>query len=365
MKSVLGIVDPHRLSVAPLVLILLAAVSGCTIGPGTMPRDRFDYGHALARSGREELLLNIVRLRYAESPTFMSVTSVVNQYSLEGEVSANSQWNWGTSAWPGSGTGVGAAGRFSDRPTITYAPMTGRLFTESILTPIRPESVLSLVESGWNVGTLFPLTVHSVNGIRNRFFAGASDQVLDPRFMEMVGLMAEMQKRGTLSIRVIKSDDEDKPAFVMMISGAGSDVQRQRIAELKALLGLDPDANRYQVVFGSAAKDGTEIAMVTRSVLAILADMASYVRVPAEHVADGRARPGAPTDDGMRHPLIAQCSKEEPKDTYVKVRHRNLWYWIDDRDMFSKRTFMVLQLLVMLAASPDAAQTPLLTIPAG
>jgi hypothetical protein len=351
-----------RILSAALAVVLAA---GCSIGPQTMPRDRFSYSEALARSAREELLTNIVRFRYMESPTFMSVTSVVNQYSLESQLNGGAQWSWGGSAPLSSGGSLGAATRFADRPTITYAPMVGRHFTKSILTPMRPEAILTLVESGWKVDGLFPLTVHSVNGIRNRFHVGATQQALDPRFKQMVGIMADLQEGGTLSIRVIEPEDADAPTFALMISGARTDAEREKIIELKELLGLDPDAERYQVVFGSAARDATEIAIVTRSVLAILADMSSYVRVPEEHVVEGRASPGAPIDDGMRHPLAVHSGTEEPVNGYVKIRYRELWYWIDDRDLSSKRTFAVLRLLATLAESPEAAQTPLLTIPAG
>lgn len=359
---------PRRSTVALAMFVLVVAAwsGGCSIGPRTMPRDRLDYGHALARSAREEILTNIVRLRYMESPLFMSITSVVNQYSLESTVKANAAWNWGSPTAPDALMGLGAESRFADRPTITYAPMVGRHFTESIVRPVAPEAVLTLIEAGWKVNSLFPLAVHSINGIRNRFYGGASSQALDARFVRIVELLAQMQDDGTISIRVIDSGGDDtKPGFVLMISRADTETERQGIAELKNLLGLDPDAGRYRLVFGSAATDATEIAIVTRSVLAILADMSSYVRVPDQYVADGRAPPGAPLDDGMRHPLVIHSGARRSEDAYVAVRHRDLWYWIDDRDLTSKRTFTILQLVATLAESPDAAQTPLLTIPAG
>ncbi len=350
-------------SVALVFAAALICIGGCSVGPETMPRDRFEYGHALARSAREELLMNIVRFRYMEAPMFMSISSVVNQYSLEGELNGGGQWGWG--AGPSSTARVGGAARFADKPTITYAPMVGRHFTESVITPMRPEAVLALVESGWTVKGLFPLTVHSINGIRNRFHVGDNQQALDPRFAQMVDIMAQMQQEGTLSIRVVTPDDESKPTFVLMISIARNDEDNERILELKRMLGLNPDAERYRIVFGSAAKDDTEIAFVTRSILGILADMSSYVEVPEQHILEGRVAPGAPRDESLRHPLIVHSSENEPPDGFVQIRYRDLWFWIDDKDLHSKRTFAVLQLLATLAESPGAAQTPLLTIPAG
>lgn len=341
-----------------------ASFAGCSIGPQTMSRDRVSYGDALANSARQELLKNIVRIRYMESPVFISINSVVNQYSLETTVNAGASWTWG-GQFAGTGNSIGAQTRFADRPTITYSPLVGRRYTETIVTPIKPESLMALIESGWKVANIFPLMVHSINGIRNRFYAGSTRQGLDPKFKQIVDLMTEMQNDGTISIRVQKSTDEEKPSFIFIFSGAHDEEEQGQIGELKMLLGLDPDAERYRIVFGSAARDDTEIAIVTRSILAVLADMSSYVRVPEEHIAEGRALPGAPQDESMSHPLVVQSGRNEPGDAFIKIRHRELWFWIDDTDMRSKRTFLNLVIFSTLAESADAGQTPLLTISAG
>jgi hypothetical protein len=46
------------------------------------------------------------------------------------------------------------------------------------------------------------------------------------------------------------------------------------------------------------------------------------------------------------------------------VRHRDTWYWIDDRDYRSKRVLSVLMLFFSLAETGVAPQAPLLTVPA-
>lgn len=67
-----------------IVLVLLVSCSH--IGPKTVTRDRFDYNTAIADSWKEQTLLNIVKLRYADMPLFVEVASVVSGYTLEGSV---------------------------------------------------------------------------------------------------------------------------------------------------------------------------------------------------------------------------------------------------------------------------------------
>ena len=52
-----------------LLLVLLLSMTGCTsIGPESVTRDRFDYNTAISDSWKEQTLLNIVKIRYADMP---------------------------------------------------------------------------------------------------------------------------------------------------------------------------------------------------------------------------------------------------------------------------------------------------------
>ena len=151
-----------RYGLVPLLCLLLPACA--QIGPGTIDRDRFDYGNAIASSWKEQTLLNILRLRYGEVPLFLEVTSVINQYSLEGEVRAGGSYlpNVG-----GDKVDVGGTARWSDKPTITYVPLTGEALTQRLMKPLDPAAVLFLSQGGWSVEFLVPLTVRAANGLQN------------------------------------------------------------------------------------------------------------------------------------------------------------------------------------------------------
>ena len=97
---------------------LAVSLAGCqSIGPGTIARDRLDYAGAIADSWKEQTILNIIRLRYFDTPTFLDVASVISSYQLQGEV------RFATEIFPNaridSNQAFGATGIFSDRPTIS------------------------------------------------------------------------------------------------------------------------------------------------------------------------------------------------------------------------------------------------------
>src|SRR5882762_8733137 len=104
------------------------ALSGCThLGPHTVVADRFDYSSAIADSWKQQTLLNIVKLRYMDLPVFVDVSSVVAGYSLQTGVSVSGTLSSKDAVQRDFLSG-GVQAIYTDRPTITYTPMTGEKF---------------------------------------------------------------------------------------------------------------------------------------------------------------------------------------------------------------------------------------------
>ncbi len=149
-----------------MVAVAALFMAGCTnVGPETVARDRFDYNTAIADSWKEQTLLNIVKARYADMPVFVEVASVVNGYTPEGSVNLGRTLS-SENAVQGDLYNFGTTAKYSDPPTIIYAPVTGQQFNNSFTIPIPPRAVLFLMQSGWPADLILPLTVDAMNGLR-------------------------------------------------------------------------------------------------------------------------------------------------------------------------------------------------------
>src|SRR5512139_3108757 len=252
-----------------LMGILLLA--GCSsLGPTTLTRDRFDYIGAVAESWKSQMLLNMVKLRYSDTPVFLDVGQIVSGYTVQSSftVAGNVFNTSGTvPGVPNSSIGLGAQGQFTDRPTITYAPLMGERFARSLMTPIPPAAVLSLIQAGYPIDLTLRLTVHTLNGIQNRFGAGGRRRPADPEFYELLARLRRIQDSGAIGMRVQRTGRDE--AVVLTLRQKVEPEIEADIMMVRQLLGLDPQGREIRVVYGSIAANDKELAMLTRSILDI------------------------------------------------------------------------------------------------
>ena len=176
----------YKMGSAFLLLTLAAIIaSGChAIGPGSVVRDRFDYTTAISDSWKTQMLFNIVQMRYGDAPVFLDVASVITQYQLQAAANVSGTWQTPLTQSPNANTlGIGGAGTYTDRPTITYNPVTGAKFARSMMAPIPPTALLNLVQAGYPVDLVFRLLVQSINGVQNRYAGGRAPVTLMPTFI--------------------------------------------------------------------------------------------------------------------------------------------------------------------------------------
>src|SRR5262249_8776302 len=66
-----------------LALLTAPLLGGCQFGPRALEQNRLRYNEAVNRTTEEQLLLNIVRLRYNDTPSSLAVTTIATQYELQ------------------------------------------------------------------------------------------------------------------------------------------------------------------------------------------------------------------------------------------------------------------------------------------
>ena len=330
-----------------LVAPLLCGCGG--IGARTVPPDRFDYVEALSTSWKQQMLANVVKLRYGDSPVFLDVASVINQYQVETLVDLRLTWvdpvvNVGDSQ------STGGSARYIDRPTITYMPLTGERFARSLMKPIPPPALLSLIEAGYPIDVVLRTCVNSINGVRNRYGGAARARPADPEFYPVLARLRKMQNSGQVGLRFQKTDEME--GVVMAFRGNGQEALGEDAIFVRKALGLDLSAQEFRVAYGSIAKDDKEIAILSRSILEILVDLASYIDVPAGHVRDKRVNPTMPaeTSEGAEIPALIRIGSSvfKPGNAFIAIPYRNHWFWIDDRDLPSKSLFTFMMFIFSL-----------------
>ena len=353
------------LSRITLLASIVLSLPGCaSFGPPSVDRDRFEYINAIASSWKQQTLLNIVKLRYADTPVFLDVGQIISGYQLEGTVAIGGSLNSASAI--GDVFSLGTAGRYTDRPTITYTPLTGANFIHVLMTPIPPPALFMLVEQGWPVDMLMQIGVQRINGISNSK-AGARGQAADPDFARLLKAFQRLQASGALGLRVETSKESKLEGIVMTISRKNLPPGIQADRDLvRKLLGLRPDLQEFKVIYGGMSDKDDVVAVQTRSGLQILAELGANVEVPAEHIAELRTYPLIPESRGSAQSLLPliriHADKSLPADAFAVVKYRDYWYWIDDRDFRSKGVFTFLMIIMTLAETGEKVQAPVVTI---
>lgn len=353
----------RRMGILAAATLLLSACAG--FGPTTISRDRFDYTAAISDSWKHQMLFNMVKIRYGDAPVFLDVTSVISQYQVAGQINLGAAVS--ANPWSHSET-LGATGQYVDRPTITFSPILGDKFARSLMAPIPPPAILSLMQAGYPVDLIFRMLVQEINGIRNRFGGEARARSADPEFYVLLEKMRKIQSDGGVGMRVLRKDRKEEAAL-LVFRGKRDPAMEALSRDVRQLLGLDPRAGEINVVYGTVPRDDREIALQTRSLLEVIVDLAADIEVPDAHVRERRVSPTHVEQTeprGTVGPLIrVRNSPEKPGDAFVSVPYRNSYFWIDDRDLRSKKIFSFLMFVFTLVETGDKGTAPIVTIPTG
>lgn len=344
----------------------MALFAGCThFGPKTIPVDRFDYSSSIADSWKQQTLLNIVKIRYLDLPVFVDVASIVSGYSLQTGVSVNGTLS-SEKAMQGNFRSGGGQAIYTDRPTITYVPLTGEKFLRGLITPIVPKNIFFMLQSGYAADFILGLTVESINGVRNRSIAGGAMREADPEFVRAMQLMREVQAAGAVGMRVEEDKAKGQTAVMFFRRDDVPTEVVEKAAEVRRLFKLSAESQKFSLIYSPVRGTENELAVNSRSMLQIMGAFASYIGVPEAHVKDRSALPGfEPFDaEGRNDKVRIYSSKDKPSNVFAAVRYRDHWFWIDNGDWQTKRALTAVMFFFTLAETGSSEKLPLITIPA-
>jgi len=351
-----------RLVITGTMILVAVLLAGCTaIGPPTVARDRFEYVTAISESWKRQTLLNLLKVRYLDAPVFLDVSSVINQYVLEGEIELGFTWQDRNTQF------LGGRGMYTDRPTITYNPLMGEKFAQSLMRPIPISAVLFLVQSGYPADYVLRICAQSINGLKNFRSGALATQEADPEFYKLLDLFHNLQEMDGVSMRYLLINGKRK--IIIFFKPPKNKIAAGNLKRIKQLLGLDTEVNKFPVVDGSFALNNEEIAVLSRSMLQIMIEYAACIDVPNSDISEGRvvANKQYNAKRAARFlPLIrVHNGSSKPDDTFVTVSYRDSWFWIDDRDIYSKAMFQFLMTLFSFTERGESEKGgPVITVPA-
>lgn len=347
-----------------LITASVVTTSGCfRIGPNAVSDGRTRYNTVIQNTDGEQLLLNLVRLKYRESPYFLGVASVSQSFE-------NTIGGGGSGTFPEDALntfGLNLSFSYLEAPTITYTPLQGDAFARQLLTPIEYEKLALVLNSGWSISRVFRLTVQEMNGLKNAPSASGPTPLNEPEFRsfrEAVDNLRLLEIRGQAGLVYV--EDGDEIALALAIDPAATD--SPEAVRFRELMDLDPMLTEY-VIGSSAGKN--RIAVIPRPLIASLFFVSQAVQVPEKHRERGYVTQtsGANGDfdwnevtEGLMR-IEATKSGAKARKNAFHVKYRDYWYYIPDSDLSSKSTFFLLQQLFALQAGDVKGSVPVLTLP--
>lgn len=347
------------------LLALSLALAACqTVGPRSLQYGRGQYNMVVQQTNGQQLLLNLVRLRYRDAPLFLDVTSISSSLSLELGASVA-----GTVGPPGDNFTPGSSVNYTERPTITYAPLAGERFGQQFLTPVEPRILLLLYHSGWAIDRIFKVFVQRLGPLPNAPRASGPTPDTEPRyrdFFRACEILRALWADGLLDLGHTMYGEQGVIVLRIDASAASS----PKVAELSRLLGLPAPRTTFLLSDAIRPGDPQLVSMIPRSLLAGMYYASQGVEAPADDARAGRVTVTRSLDGGefdwrqiTGKVLQVHHTRRRPSNAYIAVEYRGRWWHIDDGDLDSKSTFSLLSQTLEMLSGGVKNSGPVLTLP--
>jgi hypothetical protein len=408
-----------RVMLASAVSLLVAGCS--SFGPGALQESRLRYNEVVKTTTEEQLLLNIVRLRYTDTPSSLAVSAIAAQYEISKNFTLLPFFVASGAEIAKSYAAVlpqlGVAG--ADRPTFSLTPLDDQDFTRKLFTPLPLDGIIYLAKTTWPIATVFRLYLENLNWVSNAQTASGPTPKAPPVFEDFlrgVEALQTLQDRGQIVFRVEeRSEPQGSPLPLSSVTGrdmveAAQNGYEYRLDERGTAWTLYKKTSQPVMRVDPRAVDSPEMRVVakafrlkagltkvpitqeafspfpatyppegvmgidleTRSLLQTLYYVSHGIDIPSEHAAAGlvtvtRDSSGRPFDwrrvmDGLFHVRSVQADARPPS-AHVAIPYKGYWFFIDESDQDTKATFTLLMELARLEVVGKAVTVPALTLP--
>jgi len=400
------------------ILAFLGAFLGCGFGPRSLVQTRLQYNEAVKTTSEEQFLLNIVRLRYTNTPSSLAISNIADQQELASDLQAIPFFLAGAADGFRSQALPQASLSRASRPTLSYTPLDDEEYTRRLFTPISLNGAFYLSRTTWPIATVFRLYLENLNWISNAETASGPTPKCAPdyaQFLEGIHALQELQDAQLVQLfidpqeEIVAGPFPDPPnAPDLAIKAVEMELEVRKESQGFCLIRktnqpmlaidpsaklnpawdtfcrcfhVDPEASNLKITTEElppfSDENGPRLELLdleTRSLLQALFFVSHGIDVPSEHILDGKVPmtcnpDGTPFDwrqvmDGL---FRVHCvkSKKRPEGAYVAVRYEGHWYYIDHRDRDTKATFALLLEVSRLELQSYESDAPLLTIPLG
>lgn len=400
------------------ILAFLGACLGCGFGPRSLVQTRLQYNEAVKTTSEEQFLLNIVRLRYTDTPSSLAISNIADQQELASELQAIPFFLAGAADGFRSQALPQASLSRASRPTLSYTPLDDEEYTRRLFTPISLNGAFYLSRTTWPIATVFRLYLENLNWVSNAETASGPTPKCAPdyaQFLEGICALQELQDAQLVQLFIDQQEEilagpfPDPPnASDLAIKAVEMELEvrkepqgfclirktNQPMLAIDPMAKLNPAWDTFCRCFHvdpevSTLKITTEelppfsdpngprlelLDLETRSLLQALFFVSHGIDVPKEHIVAGKVPMTCNPDgtsfdwrqvmDGLFHVHCVK-SKRRPEEAYVAVRYEDYWYYIDHRDRDTKATFTLLLEVSRLELQSYESEAPLLTIPLG
>ena len=409
-----------RLMMGFATVAACAAVSGCTsLGPQALQQTRLQYNEAIKATTEEQLLLNIVRLRYSDTPSSLAVSTIAAQFERTQSLAL-------TPFFAASGADVNksyaailpqAQVGIADRPTVSLTPLDDQEFTRKLFTPMTLDGIIYLAKTTWPIAVVFRLYLENLNWVSNAQTASGPTPKRPPEvddFLRGIVALQSLQERGRIvfgqeertetlgdpipavtardMLEAAKSGYEyrqdekartwtlTKKTAVPVLLIDPSEGSSPEMATFTSVFHLKPGLLKYDITQEKLSpfpatyppEGVVNLDLETRSLLQALFFVSHGIEIPPEHAARNlltvtRDESGGAFDwprvmQGLFRVRSAP-GKERPPNVHVAVQYKGYWFYVDETDQDSKATFSLLMQLSRLELAGKAGPGPTLTIP--